>query len=60
MFLSVNYIVCGPDGPPWSVTARELWQRFTLHFALLDQWVPRSYPNRCGKELMLCWRRKAG
>lgn len=58
VYLSVNYIVCDPDGPPWPVTARELWDRFTPHFDLLDQWVPRSYSNRCGRELMLWWRRR--
>lgn len=57
-YLAVNYIVCGPDGPPWPVTARELWRHFSPHFHLVDQWVPRSYPNRCGKELMLWWRRR--
>jgi len=57
-YVAVNYIVCGPDGPPWPVTPRELWRRFTPDFHLLDQWVPRSYPKRCGKELMLWWRRK--
>jgi len=58
IYLAVNYIVCDPDGPPWPVTPRELWQRFTPRFHLIDQWVPRSYPNRCGKEQMLWWRRK--
>lgn len=56
VYLSVNYILCGPEGPPWPVTARELWRRFGPHFLLLDQWVPRSYPSRCGRELMLWWR----
>jgi SAM-dependent methyltransferase len=59
-YLAVNYIVCDPQGPPWPVTACELWQRFRPGFHLLDQWVPRSYPNRCGRELMLWWRRKGG
>jgi len=57
-YLAVNYIVCGPEGPPWAVSATELWQRLTPHFDLIDQWIPRSYPNRCGKEQMLWWRRK--
>ena len=57
-YLAVNYIVCDPAGPPWPVTTRELWQRFMPDFHLVDQWVPRSYPNRCGRELMLWWRRK--
>ncbi|MCU0787197.1 MAG: TPMT family class I SAM-dependent methyltransferase [Verrucomicrobia bacterium] len=58
MYLAVNYIVCGPDGPPWPVQADELWRRYRPHFHLLDQWIPRSYANRCGRELMSWWRRK--
>lgn len=58
IYLAVNYIVCGPDGPPWPTSLPELWQRFRPHFELLDQWVPRSYPKRCGKEHMLWWRQK--
>ena len=58
IYLAVNYIVCDPDGPPWPTSLPELWQRFRPHFELLDQWVPRSYPKRCGKEHMLWWRQK--
>lgn len=57
-YLAVNYIVCEPEGPPWPVTARELWERFMPHFDLIDKWVPRSYPSRCGRELMSWWRRR--
>lgn len=57
-YLALNYIVCEPDGPPFPVTRDELWRRFTPHFELIDQWVPRSYPNRCGRELMSWWRRR--
>ena len=58
IYLALNYIVCEPDGPPFPVTRAELWRRFLPHFDLIDQWVPRSYPNRCGRELMVWWRRK--
>ena len=56
-YVAMHYIVCGPDGPPWPVTLRELWQRFLPDFHLLGQWVPRSYASRCGREHMLWWRR---
>ncbi|MEY4385724.1 MAG: hypothetical protein RLY20_1007 [Verrucomicrobiota bacterium] len=57
-YLAVNYIVCDPDGPPFPTNSVELWQRFKPHFHLIDQWVPRSYHNRTGRELMCWWRRK--
>ena len=57
-YLAVNYIVCDPDGPPWAVRPEELWRRFRPAYHLLDQWVPRSYSSRCGRELMCWWRRK--
>ena len=56
-YLAVNYIVC-EGGPPFPVDREELWRRFRPHFHLIDQWVPRSYPNRTGRELMSWWRRK--
>jgi SAM-dependent methyltransferase len=58
-FLAVNYLIPDTDGPPFGTTRDELWQRFSPHFELIKEWVPRSYPNRTGLELMLWWRRKA-
>jgi len=58
-YLAVNYMICDPDGPPWAVTREELLARFTPHFDRLADWLPRSYPNRVGKEWMFWWRRKA-
>ena len=58
-YLAVNYLIPDKDGPPFGTTRDELWQRFSPHFDLLEEWVPRSYPNRTGLELMLWWRRKA-
>ena len=58
-YLAVNYIVCEPDGPPFPTTREEQLARFSPHFALVADWVPRSYPNRAGKERMFWWRRKA-
>jgi cyclopropane fatty-acyl-phospholipid synthase-like methyltransferase len=57
-YLAVNYLIPDRDGPPFGTTRDELWQRFSPHFELLQEWVPRSYPNRTGLELMLWWRRK--
>ena len=58
-YLAVNYIIPDTDGPPFGTTRDELWQRFSPFFNLLKEWVPRSYPNRTGLELMLWWERKA-
>ena len=56
-YLAVNYLIPDQDGPPFGTTRDELCRRFSLHFQLLEEWVPRSYPNRTGLELMLWWRR---
>jgi SAM-dependent methyltransferase len=58
-FLAVNYLIPDADGPPFGTTRGEQWTRFSPHFDLVEEWVPRSYPNRTGLELMLWWRRKA-
>ncbi|MDB6020034.1 MAG: thiopurine S-methyltransferase [Pedosphaera sp.] len=57
-YLAVNYLIPDEDGPPFGTTRAELWQRFSPQFDLLQEWVPRSYPNRTGLESMLWWRRK--
>ncbi len=57
-YLAVNYLIPDEDGPPFGTTRAELLERFSPHFELLEEWVPRSYPNRTGLELMLWWRRK--
>lgn len=56
-YLAVNYLIPDTDGPPFGTTRDELWQRFSPHFELLKEWVPRSYPNRINLELMLWWQR---
>jgi SAM-dependent methyltransferase len=58
-YLAVNYLIPDTDGPPFGTTRDELWQRFSPWFDLQEEWVPRSYPNRTGLELMLWWRRKS-
>ncbi len=58
-FLAVHYMIpnAGHE-PPFGVTRHELWERFSPHFELLAEWMPRSYPNRVGLEQMLWWRQK--
>jgi cyclopropane fatty-acyl-phospholipid synthase-like methyltransferase len=58
-YLAVNYLIPDKDGPPFGTTREELLRRFAPHFELVEEWVPRSYPNRTGLELMLWWRRKS-
>lgn len=57
-YLAVNYLIPDTDGPPFGTAREELFRRFSPHFDLLEEWVPRSYSNRTGLELMLWWRRK--
>jgi len=57
-YLAVNYLIPDRDGPPFGTTRDELIERFAPHFSLLSEWVPRSYPNRTGLELMMWWRKK--
>jgi SAM-dependent methyltransferase len=58
-YLAVNYLIPDSDGPPFGTTRAEIWERFSPHFELLAEWVPRSYPNRTNLERMFWWRRKA-
>ncbi len=58
-FLAVHYMLRDqPDGPPHGCTQQELMERFLPHFTLQQGWVPRSYSNRTGLELMLWWQRR--
>lgn len=56
-YLTINYLIPDTDGPPFGTTREELLQRFSPHFKLQSDWVPRSYPNRTGLERMFWWRR---
>ncbi len=58
-YLAINYLIPDRDGPPFGTTRAELWKRFSPSFELVEEVVPRSYPNRTGLELLLWWRRKA-
>lgn len=57
-FLAVHYLIPDEDGPPFGTTREEVLTRFSPDFDLVQEWVPRSYPNRTGLELMLWWKRK--
>jgi methyl halide transferase len=56
-YLSVNYLIPDTDGPPFGTTRQEVLERFSPHFDLRSEWVPRSYPNRTGRERMFWWRK---
>jgi SAM-dependent methyltransferase len=58
-YLAVNYLIPDKNGPPFGTTREELVSRFSPHFELAQEWVPRSYPNRTGLELMLWWKRRS-
>jgi hypothetical protein len=57
-FLAVHYLIPDKDGPPFGTTRDEVIQRFSPHFRLIEDWVPRSYPNRTGLERVFWWARK--
>jgi methyl halide transferase len=56
--LAIHYMIRDTEGPPFGCHQEELLERFSLGFELIQGWIPRSYPNRTGRELMLWWRRK--
>jgi methyl halide transferase len=58
-YLAVNYLIPDEDGPPFGTTREEQVRRFSPHFEMLADWVPRSYPNRTGLERMFWWKRLA-
>lgn len=57
-YLAVNYLIPDMAGPPFGTAREELWERFSPHFDLMEEWVPRSYRNRTGLELMMWWQRR--
>ena len=55
-YLAVNYMITENDEePPFSTNAEELDTTFRPCFDLIKRWIPRSYENRSGKELMNLW-----
>jgi len=58
-YLAVNYMVVEDTaGPPFPTTRNELERRFRPQSELIADWIPRSYPNRTGRERMFWWRRR--
>ena len=57
-YLAVNYLIPDTDGPPFGTTRDEIWKRFSPDFELVNEWIPRSYPNRTGLERMFLWKRR--
>jgi len=57
-FIAVHYMLRDAKEPPFGCTQEELMERFSPHFELQRGYVPRSYPNRAGLELLLWWKRK--
>lgn len=57
-YLAVNYLIPDTDGPPFGTTREEVVERFSPAFELVEDWVPRSYPNRTGLERMFWWRKR--
>jgi cyclopropane fatty-acyl-phospholipid synthase-like methyltransferase len=55
-YLAVNYLIPDTDGPPFGTNREEVLMRFSPYFELLQDWVPRSYPNRTELERMFWWR----
>lgn len=58
-FLAVHYLIPDTEGPPFGTTREEIIARFSPHFELIRDWVPRSYENRTGLERMFHWRKPA-
>lgn len=57
-YLAINYFLPkDEDGPPFGTDREEIIERFSPHFTLLEEWVPRSWEHRQGKERMFLWRR---
>lgn len=57
-FLGVHYFIQDKAGPPYGTDRDEIIARFSPHFELVKDWVPRSFPNRTNLERMFWWRRK--
>jgi len=57
-YVAVFYMIPDEDGPPFGTTREEIRRRFAGDFELLEDWVPRSYPNRTDLEWMTVWKRK--
>lgn len=58
-FLAVHYMNPDTDEPPpFPCTRDELMARFGAFLELLEEWQPRSWQGRLGRERMFWWRRR--
>ena len=57
-FVAIHYMIRSQEGPPYGVQQEDLFEWFSPWFELQAGWVPPSYPNRTGLELLLWWRRR--
>jgi SAM-dependent methyltransferase len=55
-YVAVFYMIPDTDGPPFGTTREEIRSYFSARFELLEDWAPRSYPNRTGLEWMTVWK----
>lgn len=59
LLLGVFYNIQPETGPPFGCTRAELMERFSPQFTLVYECVPRSFPNREHKELLMLWKRSS-
>lgn len=57
-FLAVHYFIENDDPPPYGTDRDEVIARFGEDFELVDDWIPRSYPNRVNLERMFWWKKR--
>lgn len=55
-YVAVFYLIPDEDGPPFGTTRENVRSFFSPSFELLEDWVPRSYPNRTDLEWMTIWK----
>ena len=58
LLLGVFFQIHSETGPPFGTTRQELIERFSPRFSLRLEGIPRSYPEREDKELLMLWQRR--
>ncbi len=57
LLLAIFFVIEADEGPPFGTNRKELCDRFSPCFTLVEERVPRSWPNRQGEELLMLWRK---